>query len=165
MVAGRDIVVEQLRVAAGAALSFTQSDVKLAGHAIECRINAEDPARGFLPSPGTLQIWKPPQWPGVRIDSHCYAGYVVPPFYDSLLAKVIVHAGTRALAIDNMRVALGAFEVAGVPTTIPFHRDVLRHEDFRFARVTTRWVEEKFLAAAATGRQRGQAPSDIGVRP
>jgi acetyl-CoA carboxylase, biotin carboxylase subunit len=165
MVAGRDIVVEQLRVAAGAALSFTQSDVKLAGHAIECRINAEDPARGFLPSPGTLQIWKPPQWPGVRIDSHCYAGYVVPPFYDSLLAKVIVHAGTRALAIDNMRAALGAFEVAGVPTTIPFHRDVLRHEDFRFARVTTRWVEEKFLAAAATGRQRGQAPSDIGVRP
>jgi acetyl-CoA carboxylase biotin carboxylase subunit len=151
MVAGRDIVVEQLRVAAGAALSFTQSDVKRVGHAIECRINAEDPARCFLPSPGTLRVWKPPQLAGVRIDTHCYAGYVVPPFYDSLLAKVIVHAETRALAIDNMLTALGAFEVAGVPTTIPFHRDVLRHDDFRFARVTTRWVEEKFLAAAAAG--------------
>jgi acetyl-CoA carboxylase, biotin carboxylase subunit len=164
MVTGRDIVVEQLRVAAGAALSFTQSDVKLVGHAIECRINAEDPERGFLPSPGTLRVWRPPQLPGVRIDTHAYAGYVVPPFYDPLLAKVIVHAETRALAIDIMRGALGAFEVAGVPTTIPFHRDVLRHDDFRFARVTTRWVEEKFLAAAAAGLQ-GAVPSDIGARP
>jgi acetyl-CoA carboxylase biotin carboxylase subunit len=146
MIAGRDIVVEQIRIAAGEPLSFSQHEVRLEGHAIECRINAEDPARNFLPCPGVLAAWRPPQRAGARVDSHCYAGYAVPPFYDSLLAKVIVHAATRAGAIEAMCTALDDFVVDGVPTTIPFHRQVLRHEDFRAGRVTTRWVEETFLA-------------------
>jgi acetyl-CoA carboxylase biotin carboxylase subunit len=141
MVTGRDIVVEQIRIAAGVPLSFGQSEVTFEGHAIECRVNAEDPARNFMPGPGLLRDWKPPEGSGLRVDTHCYAGYLVPPFYDSLLAKVIVHADTRDRAIEKMRAALDGFEVAGVPTTIPFHRQVLTHEDFRSARVTTRWVE------------------------
>jgi acetyl-CoA carboxylase biotin carboxylase subunit len=145
MVTRRDIVVEQIRIAAGELLTFGQRDVKFEGHAIECRVNAEDPARNFAPGPGVLRDWKPPQGPGVRVDTHCYPGYLVPPFYDSLLAKLIVHRPTRTGAIEAMRSALEQFEVAGVPTTIPFHRQVLMHEDFRSGRVTTRWVEEKFL--------------------
>jgi acetyl-CoA carboxylase, biotin carboxylase subunit len=151
MVTGRDIVIEQIRVAAGEALSFGQHEVKLAGHAIECRINAEDPVRNFLPCPGRLEAWRPPQGEGVRVDTHCFPGYVVPPFYDSLLAKVIVHAPTRAAAINGMCAALDDFEVAGVPSTIPFHRQVMAHEEFRSGRVTTRWVEEKFLAQVIAG--------------
>jgi len=151
MVTGRDIVIEQIRVAAGEPLSFAQHEVKLAGHAIECRINAEDPARNFLPCPGRLEAWRPPQGGAVRVDTHCFAGYVVPPFYDSLLAKVIVHAPTRAGAIDGMCAALDDFEVTGVPTTIPFQRQVLAHEDFRSGQVTTRWVEERFFTQAMAG--------------
>jgi acetyl-CoA carboxylase biotin carboxylase subunit len=146
MVTGHDIVIEQIRVAAGEPLSFGQHEVKLVGHAIECRINAEDPARNFLPCPGRLDAWRPPQGGTVRVDTHCFPGYMVPPFYDSLLAKVIVHAPTRAGAIKEMCAALNDFEVVGVPTTIPFHRRALAHEDFRSGQVTTRWVEEKLLA-------------------
>jgi acetyl-CoA carboxylase, biotin carboxylase subunit len=146
MVTGRDIVVEQILIAAGEPLSFTQRDVSVTGHAIECRINAEDPARNFAPGPGVLEQWQPPEGIGVRVDTHCYPGYSVPPFYDSLLAKVIVHRETREQAIEAMRAALGGFVVAGVPTTIPFHRAVLMHDDFRSGHVTTRWVEQKYLA-------------------
>src|SRR5262245_21077154 len=151
MVTGRDIVIEQIRVAAGEPLSFAQHEVKLAGHAIECRINAEDPARNFLPCPGVLHTWRPPQRTGVRVDTHCYPGYAVPPFYDSLLAKVITHAQTHAGAIEAMRSVLDDFEVEGVPTTIPFHRQALAHEEFRSGRITTRWVEDTFLAGSRTG--------------
>jgi acetyl-CoA carboxylase biotin carboxylase subunit len=154
MVTRRDIVVEQIRIAAGEPLPFGQSDVEIEGHAIECRVNAEDPARNFLPAPGVLRDWRAPHGEGVRVDTHCYPGYLVPPFYDSLLAKVIVHAATRGAAIEKMRDALDAFAVTGVPTTIPFHRQVLRHEDFRAGRITTRWVEEQFL-----GAMRAPAPS------
>ena len=145
MISGYDIVHEQIRVAAGEPLAFRQHDVRLQGHAIECRINAEDPALGFRPGPGTLDVWRPPSGLGVRVDTHCYPGYWVPPFYDSLLAKVIVHGETRERARVAMCTALDNFEVAGVPTTLGFHREVLAHDDFRLGRVTTRWVEESFL--------------------
>ena len=148
MVTGRDLVVEQIRIAAGEPLSFSQQDVTVSGHAIECRINAEDAARDFIPSPGRIEVWSVPQDDAVRIDSHCYAGYMVPPYYDSLLAKVIVRGEDRFDAIDRMRQALAQFEVIGISTTIPFHQDVMAHPDFRSGRVTTRWVEETFLPEA-----------------
>ena len=145
MVTGRDLVAEQIRIAAGEPISFSQEAVQIDGHVIECRINAENAERNFAPAPGTLHVWTPPEGDGVRVDTHCFPGYVVPPFYDSLLAKVIVHGPDRAAAIERMRDALERFAVEGVPTTIAFHRRVLQHEDFRSGRVTTRWVEEKFL--------------------
>ncbi len=145
MVTGRDLVAEQIRIAAGERLSFAQEDVRIEGHALECRINAEDAARNFVPSPGRLLAWTPPEGEGVRVDSHCYPGYLVPPFYDSLLAKLIAHAVDRGAAIARMLGALERFVVEGVHTTIPFHRRVLAHEDFRAGRVTTRWVEDSFL--------------------
>ncbi len=142
MVTGQDLVAEQIRIAAGEPISFQQSDVRLAGHAIECRINAEDAARNFMPSPGRLERWAPPAAADIRVETHCYPGYVVPPYYDSLLAKVIVRGVDRNAAIDRMIAALDAFEVSGVATTIPFQLQVLRHDDFRAARVHTRWVDD-----------------------
>ena len=148
MVTGHDLVAEQIRIAAGEPVSFAQDEVRVDGHAVECRINAEDAERNFAPSPGRLLAWAPPEGEGVRIDSHCYQGYLVPPFYDSLLAKVIVHASDRAAAIARMLEALDGFVINGVHTTIPFHKRVLAHDDFRGARVTTRWVEDSFLGGA-----------------
>ena len=142
MVTRHDLVAEQIRIAGGEPVSFTQQDVRIDGHAIECRINAEDPRRKFMPCPGQLEIWAPPAGDDVRVDSHCFAGCRIPPFYDSLLAKVIVRGASRAATIARMVEALAAFKVAGVPTTIPFHLDVLRSDDFRGARVHTRWVDE-----------------------
>jgi acetyl-CoA carboxylase biotin carboxylase subunit len=147
LVTGFDLVAEQIRVAQGQPLSFTQSDVKLAGHAIECRINAEDPNKNFLPKPGQIAAWEPPAADGVRLDSHCFSGYVVPPFYDSLLAKLVVHAPTRQEAIERMRSALAAFRIEGIPSTIGFHREVMDEQAFITGQVTTRWVEETFLPA------------------
>ncbi|MBI3372570.1 MAG: acetyl-CoA carboxylase biotin carboxylase subunit [Betaproteobacteria bacterium] len=148
MVTGRDLVSEQIRIAAGEPISFGQDAVCMEGHAIECRINAEDADRDFAPSPGCLLAWAPPEGENVRVDTHCFPGYEVPPFYDSLLAKLIVRGPDRTAAIERMREALGRFVVDGVHTTIPFHRRVLAHDDFRAGRVTTRWVEEKFLGGA-----------------
>jgi acetyl-CoA carboxylase biotin carboxylase subunit len=145
MISGRDLVAEQIRVASGLPLSFTQDDVVLHGHAIECRINAEDPDRGFFPSPGTVEDWVPPSGPGVRVDTHCYSGYTVSPYYDSLLAKIIVHAPTRAEAIEKMSTALSELTVTGPTTTAAFHHSVLAHPDFAEGAVTTRWVEDVFL--------------------
>ena len=147
MITGRDLVIEQIRIAAGEAISFTQDEVSVRGHAIECRINAEDVARNFAPGPGRIVEWRVPQQQGVRIDTHCYAGYSVPPYYDSLLGKLIVHGVDRDAAIRSMRESLDSFVVTGVPTTIAFHRDVLAHDDFRTGKVNTRWVEDKFLPA------------------
>ena len=148
MVTGRDLVVEQIQIAAGEPISFVQKDVELRGHAIECRINAEDPARNFMPSPGRIEIWDPPPTGNhLRVDTHCYAGYVVPPHYDSLLAKLIVHARDRSSAIQSMSEALSGFTVSGVATTISFHRAVLGHDDFHAAAIHTRWVDQKFLPA------------------
>ena len=148
-VTGRDLVAEQIRIAAGEPISFTQDEVRFSGHAIECRINAEDASLNFTPRPGRLQTWSVPEGEGIRVDTHCYRGYVVPPYYDSLLAKVITHGADRNQALDRMGAALGRLDVSGVPTTAPFHRQVLAHDDFRSGRVTTRWVEETFLSATS----------------
>ena len=147
MITGLDLVVEQIRVASGLPISFTQESARLRGHSIECRINAEDADRNFLPRPGLINGWQAPTGTGVRVDTHCYKGYLVPPYYDSLLAKLIVHADTRANAIARMREALEGFRIDGPPSTVPFHQEVLAHEDFVKGRVTTRWVEDTFLPA------------------
>ena len=138
-----DLVKEQIRVAAGEPLSFVMNGHRLRGHAIECRVNAEDPARNFQPSPGTITAYHPPGGPGVRVDTHIYAGYTVPPYYDSLLAKVIVHGNTRPEALARMRQALDSFIIEGVTTTIPFLGRVLRHPDFIAGTVDTMFLERQ----------------------
>ena len=140
MVTGLDLVKAQVRIAAGEPLPVAQTDVRLEGHSLECRINAEDPDR-FLPSPGKLTNFRAPGGPGVRVDSHAYVGYVVPPYYDSLLGKVIVHGHDREEAILRMQRALDETLIQGVQTTIPFHQKVLRHPDFLAGRTSTRFVE------------------------
>jgi len=144
LISGVDIVREQIRVAAGEKLSFDQGDVKLTGHAIEVRINAEDPARGFRPSPGEITKYIAPGGPGVRLDTHVYAGYKVPPTYDSLLAKLIVHAPNRGAALDRMARALDEYVVEGVKTTIPLHREIVRNAFFRKGDYNTGFLEEYF---------------------
>ena len=138
---GVDLVREQLRVAVGDSLSFAQAPPETRGHAIEFRINAEDPDRGFAPAPGTIKVWRPPAMPDVRLDSHVYEGYVVPPYYDSLLGKMIVHGLTRGEAIARAVKAFAGFQIAGIATTLPFHRRLLAHDDFIANRIHTRWVE------------------------
>ena len=140
MVTGLDLVKAQLRIAAGEPLPITQADVRLSGHSLECRINAEDSDR-FLPSPGRVANFRFPGGPGVRVDSHAYIGYVVPPYYDSLLAKLIVHGHDREEAIARMQRALDEMVVQGVQTTIAFHQKVLRHPDFLAGRTSTRFLE------------------------
>ncbi len=140
MVTGLDLVKAQVRVAAGEPLPLAQSDVRLIGHSLECRINAEDPDR-FLPSPGRLTNFRPPGGPGVRVDTHGYVGYVIPPYYDSLLAKLIVHGNDRPEAIARMQRALDEMEIQGVQTTIAFHQKVLRHPDFLAGRTSTRFLD------------------------
>ena len=141
-VTGLDLVVLQLRVAAGDTLPLAQADVRSNGHAIEFRINAEDPAAGFRPSAGTLERWSPPLGPGVRVDSHCFQGYRVPPYYDSLLAKVIVWGADRPAALARARRALAELEIEGLATTTPFHRWILDDEDFITGRTSTSWTEQ-----------------------
>jgi len=140
MVTGLDLVKAQVRIAAGEPLPVAQTDVRLEGHSLECRINAEDPDR-FLPSPGKLTNFRAPGGPGVRVDSHAYVGYVVPPYYDSLLGKVIVHGHDREEAILRMQRALDETLIQGVQTTIPFHQKVLRNPDFLAGRTSTRFLE------------------------
>ncbi|MFI5403058.1 MAG: acetyl-CoA carboxylase biotin carboxylase subunit [Planctomycetota bacterium] len=142
LISGVDIVREQIRVAAGEKLSFDQGDVKLFGHAIEVRINAEDPARGFRPSPGTITKYIAPGGPGVRLDSHVYAGYKIPPNYDSLLGKLIVHAPNRGAALDRMARALDEYVIEGVKTTIPLHREIIRNAFFRKGDYDTGFLDE-----------------------
>jgi acetyl-CoA carboxylase biotin carboxylase subunit len=143
MVSGVDLIQEQLRVARGEPLSRTQEQVTLNGHAVECRINAEDPDRGFAPSAGRLETYVPPGGPWTRVDSHCYPGWMVSPFYDSLIAKLVVWAPDRPQALDRMQRALGEFAIGGpgVATTIGFHRRVLAHPVFRSGEFHTDYVE------------------------
>ncbi|SIS63102.1 acetyl-CoA carboxylase biotin carboxylase subunit [Alicyclobacillus vulcanalis] len=141
-VTGVDLVREMILAAAGEPLSVRQEDVVLRGHAIECRINAEDPFRQFAPSPGTIRSYLAPSGPGVRVDSACYPGYTIPPYYDSMVAKLIVWAPTREQAIARMLSALSEYEIEGVQTTIPFHVALLQNERFRKGDVTTRFLEE-----------------------
>jgi acetyl-CoA carboxylase biotin carboxylase subunit len=142
MVTGFDLVKEQIRVAAGEPLSIPQGDFsRLRGHAIECRVNAEDPYRNFQPSPGLITAYHPPGGPGVRVDTHIYAGYSVPPHYDSLLAKVIVHGRDRTEALARMGQALDSFILEGVTTTIPFLSRVIRNPEFVAGEIDTKFLE------------------------
>jgi acetyl-CoA carboxylase biotin carboxylase subunit len=143
MVTGFDIVKEQIHVAAGDPLSLPAELNGLRGHAIECRVNAEDPARNFQPCPGLISAYHPPGGPGVRVDTHVYAGYTVPPHYDSLLAKVIVHGRDRTEALARMGQALDSFILEGVTTTIPFLARVIRHPAFVAGDVDTRFLERE----------------------
>jgi acetyl-CoA carboxylase biotin carboxylase subunit len=154
MVTGVDIVAQQLHIAAGAPLRLKQADVRLDGCAIECRINAEDPAADFRPSPGRLEVFDLPADAGpgrVRVDTHLAAGEVVPPHYDSLIAKVIAHGGTREEAIQTMSAALRAARVDGVSTTIGLHLDILASNDFRSGAYDTRAIPGRRAPAGASG--------------
>ncbi|MBL7203302.1 MAG: acetyl-CoA carboxylase biotin carboxylase subunit [Desulfobacteraceae bacterium] len=145
MITGKDLVKEQIRIAGGEPVSFSQEAVEMKGHAIECRINAELPEADFRPSPGRITDWKPPEGNGIRVDSHCYSGYFVPPYYDSLLAKLIVKGDDRPKAVDRMCYGLANFEVNGVDTTIPFYQSLMKNPDYLKGKINTRWVEEVFL--------------------
>ena len=142
MVTGVDIVREQIRIAAGERLSVRQSDIVMRGHAIECRINAEDPFT-FVPSPGRVQQWHLPGGPGIRIDTHVYAGYDVPPYYDSMIGKIIAHGDTREQAIMRMRVALSELAVEGIKTNAKLHRELLADEGFFQGGTSIHYLEEK----------------------
>ncbi|MGF9904877.1 acetyl-CoA carboxylase biotin carboxylase subunit [Brevibacillus porteri] len=141
LVTGFDLIKEQLTVAAGQPLSFTQEDIQLDGWAIECRINAENPAKNFMPSPGRITEYLAPGGFGVRVDSAAYAGYSIPPYYDSMIAKLIVWGKDRNEAIDRMKRALSEFVVEGITTTIPFHLKVLEHEVFVSGNFDTKFLE------------------------
>ena len=143
-ITGVDLIREQIRVAAGEKLSFTQKDINIQGHAIECRINAEDSENGFLPSVGTLEKYIASGGIGVRVDSHAYQGYDIPPYYDSMIAKLIVKANTREEAIARMKRALKDFVIEGVDTTIPFHLRVLDNEEFKKGTIYTNFIETHF---------------------
>jgi len=144
MVTGVDLVREQIRIAAGEPLGYAQKEIKFYGHAIECRVNAEDPET-FMPTPGRVQAFHAPGGLGVRVDSALYAGYVVPPFYDSLVAKLIVHAPTRPEAIARLRRALDEFAVLGIKTTLPLHQRIVEDPQFQAGDYTIHWLE-KFVA-------------------
>jgi acetyl-CoA carboxylase biotin carboxylase subunit len=144
LVTGIDLVREQIRIAAGEPLRIDQDRVSHRGVAIECRINAEDPAADFRPSPGTVTRWQAPGGPGVRLDSHVVAGYQVPSYYDSLLAKLLVHQPTRAEALACMRRALDEFVIQGVKTTIPRHREIFNHSAFIEGQVDTTFIERQW---------------------
>src|ERR1044071_6254304 len=151
MVTLTDIVRNQIRIAEGDPLGYTQDEVQINGHAIECRINAEDPET-FTPSPGHITAFNLPGGPGVRVDTGAYPGYTVPPFYDSMIAKVIVHARTRDLAIARMRRALGAMVVEGIKTTIPLHLKIMDDPDFQAGNFSTKFMED-FLKKNAEKKQ------------
>src|SRR6266436_2610235 len=142
MITGVDLVQEQIRVAAGDKLRFRQKEIILRGHALECRINAEDPYR-FTPSPGKITSYHPPGGPGIRVDSHVYQGYSVPPYYDSMVGKVIAYGATREQAIARMRIALSEMVVEGIQTNIPLHRDLLIDTHFLRGGVSIHYLEQK----------------------
>ncbi len=142
MITGVDIVQEQIRVAAGQKLRFRQKDIEVRGHAIECRINAEDPYR-FTPSPGRITSYHPPGGPGIRVDSHVYQGYTVPPNYDSMVGKLIAYGATREQAIARMRIALSEMVVEGILTNLPLHRDLLNDTRFLRGGVSIHYLEQK----------------------
>ncbi len=142
MVTGVDIVKEQLRIASGMPLSITQSDVTIRGHSFECRINAEDP-RTFYPSPGKIKYFHAPGGPGIRVDSHLYDGYTVPPFYDSLIAKIISYGENRAVALKRMQQALDELIVEGIRTNTPLHRELVRDKAFQAGGVSIHYLESK----------------------
>ncbi|PYE43867.1 acetyl-CoA carboxylase biotin carboxylase subunit [Rhizobium sp. PP-F2F-G20b] len=153
MITGIDLVQEMFRIAGGAALSIRQEDVRVSGHAIECRINAEDPARGFMPAPGQIETLEIPEGEGVRFDTMLYEGYTVPPFYDSLLGKLIVRADTRDACLDRLKTALEGLKVTGLATTIPLHLALVDDDNVRRGDYHTRfleaWLETHFSLTVA----------------
>jgi acetyl-CoA carboxylase biotin carboxylase subunit len=151
MVTGLDLVQLQLQIAGGRPLPFSQEDVRLTGHAIECRVTAESAFAGFRPSPGVITEWMTPGSPHVRLDTHCHAGCVITPFYDSLLGKLIVWGQDRTEAIERLGRALDTLHIGGIETTVPFLRALVRHPDFRGGLINTRWLDE-------------QAPADLRAR-
>jgi len=149
-VLGLDLVKEQIRIARGEKIEHLNPNFKLRGHAIECRINAEDPSREFRPSPGKINTWHVPGGIGIRVDTHAYAGYMIPPFYDSLIAKLIAHGKNRAEAIERMERALDEFIVEGIHTTVPFHQKVMADPDFQSGNFDVRYVENFFKRMSST---------------
>jgi len=149
MICGVDLVREQIRIAAGQALGYTQKDIRFSGHAIECRVTAEDPET-FMPTPGRVTAFHAPGGLGVRVDSALYAGYTVPPYYDSMVAKLIVHAPSRPEAIARMRRAIDEFAVMGIQTTLPLHQRILAEPAFQAGEYDIHWLE-RFVAGAGTG--------------
>jgi acetyl-CoA carboxylase biotin carboxylase subunit len=147
MITGLDLVARQILVAAGEPLDLKQEAIQFRGHAIECRVNAEDPAKDFRPSPGTIDAYVPPGGPGVRIDSHCYPGYTIPPHYDSMIAKLVVWAEDRPSAIARMQRALGEFAITGVRTTIPIHQRILENAFFQKGEVYTNFLQRRILGS------------------
>lgn len=143
-VTGIDLIKQQIHIANGEKLAFDQGDIKFEKHAIECRINAEDPARNFAPSPGTIGLYYTPGGHGVRVDSHCYSGYVIPPLYDSMVAKLISVGATRQKALDRMHRALGEYIIRGIHTTIPVCRAIMKDPAFRQGGATTKYLEDFF---------------------
>jgi len=147
---GVDIIKEQIKISAGLPLSYRQNQIKASGHAIECRINAEDPEK-FIPSPGQITFFLPPGGPGVRVDSAAFAGWWVPPHYDSMIAKLIVHGKTRDEAICRMRRALDEFKIEGIKTTIPFHKKIFNHPEFIKGNFNTDFIEKMSLGKVVNG--------------
>jgi acetyl-CoA carboxylase biotin carboxylase subunit len=150
-VTGIDIIKEQIWIAAGEKLHFDQKDIEFRGHAIECRINAEDPARNFIPSPGTIGLYYAPGGHGVRVDSHAYSGYTIPPYYDSMIGKLIAYGDNRKMALERMYRALSEYLIRGIETTIPLHKAILSDPMFIAGKATTGYLEE-FLS---------RTPSDL----
>lgn len=142
LITGIDLVKEQIKIASGEKLTLRQEDIKIVGHAIECRVNAEDP-RTFMPSPGKISLYHAPGGPGVRIDSHIYSSYSVPPNYDSLIGKLITHGDTRATAISRMRNALDEIVIDGIVTNIPLHHDLIRDANFQHGETSIHYLEKK----------------------
>ena len=142
LITGIDIVKEQIRIAMELPLSVKQEEITHKGHAIECRINAEDP-KTFIPSPGTVTLWHPPGGPGVRVDSHLYTGYEVPPYYDSMIAKIIAHANTRESAINRMRVALSEMVIEGIKTNKDLQLEIMQHDAFHRGETDTNYLENR----------------------
>jgi acetyl-CoA carboxylase, biotin carboxylase subunit len=151
MVTGEDLVLRQLTVAAGEPLDIRQEALEFRGHAIECRINAEDPERNFMPAPGTITSFHQPGGPGVRVDTAAYHSYRIPPHYDSLIAKLLTHGADRNQALARMRVALDEFVIEGIPTTVPLHRRLIDHPAFLRGEIHTRFVEEWLTAVPVAG--------------
>jgi acetyl-CoA carboxylase, biotin carboxylase subunit len=156
MITGLDLIAEQIRVAQGDRLSMTQSDIQLRGHAIECRINAEDPDQNFRPSPGRISAYLPPGGPGVRMDSHVYPDYEIPPYYDSLIGKLIVWGSDRRAAITRMKRALQECAITGVSTTIGFHQRILDTPEFLAGEVYTNFIEQVMQPKASAKSPVGQ---------
>ena len=141
-VTGIDLIQEQIRIASGLPLSYRQDDIKLSGHAIECRINAENPDKNFRPSPGTITDLYLPGGKGVRIDTAIYSGYTVPAYYDSMLAKLIVHADTREQAISKMRTALGEVIIEGIDTNIDYQYEIMNHPDYQSGKIDIEFISK-----------------------